>query len=596
MSEAVLTFAKIVANPKDFSWSQVYSAGKLFAVLSLETEEDTGEKDYLNVLGKEIFDTLEQEFFTLETKDLESIKKAVETTSQKIPPEVTCSFVIGSVVNNILYLYILGNGRVSLKREGHLGNLLEIKDQKSDSLKVVSGYLQDADTVILQTKQFSDIISIGTLSEFMDNLNPSDAAENLAPLVHEKDEAGAAAILIGYKAAADTEGIEEAQTPTEEPKEEAVSEKEEIIEEEEEAPFYTPQVKQNRNLSEKIKPFLSVFSKLRMPKNFELNHSRKVVLTIVLIIFVVFIGSVIFAVNKQRSSQIQNTFQSVYPQALKKYDEGNSLMDLNQSLATDSFSQAKQLLLSGEAKLPKNSSEEKQVSDLLAKVNQALGATSVVTVAKTVDISTSPYLLAETKNSGLYFSQDSKYIYGVTSDGVFSLNPDGTNKKTIIQNGSSWQSIGGFANYFGNLYLLDKKQNQILKYIQSDSGYSEANYFPSGTSPDFSKAVSIAIDSSVYVLSSDGSVAKFTRGSASNFGFSGQSLSAPTKIFTDANTNNIYVLDNGAAKIVVFDKNGAYKTQYQGSFIKTAKDFDVQESNKKIYVLSGNKEYEIDLK
>ena len=54
-------------------------------------------------------------------------------------------------------------------------------------------------------------------------------------------------------------------------------------------------------------------------------------------------------------------------------------------------------------------------------------------------------------------------------------------------------------------------------------------------------------------------------------------------------TNNIYVLDNGAAKIVVFDKNGAYKTQYQGSFIKTAKDFDVQESNKKIYVLSGTK-------
>ena len=49
---------------------------------------------------------------------------------------------------------------------------MEIKDQKSDSLKVVSGFLQDTDIIILQTKQFSDIISVGTFSEFMDNLQP----------------------------------------------------------------------------------------------------------------------------------------------------------------------------------------------------------------------------------------------------------------------------------------------------------------------------------------------------------------------------------------------------------------------------------------
>jgi len=117
MSESNLTFAKIVANPTAFSWSQVYSAGKLFAVLSLETQEETHEKDYLNVLGKEILDTLEQEFFTLEIKDLESIQQAVLATSGKVPQEITCSFTIGSIVNNILYVYILGNGRVSLKRQ-----------------------------------------------------------------------------------------------------------------------------------------------------------------------------------------------------------------------------------------------------------------------------------------------------------------------------------------------------------------------------------------------------------------------------------------------------------------------------------------------
>ena len=129
MPESNLTFAKIVANPNAYSWSQAYNAGKLFAVLSLETQEESQEKDYLNVLGKEILDTLEQEFFTLETKDLESIKQAITTTSGKIPQEVNCSFVIGSVVNNVLYVYVLGNGSVCLKRGGKLGSLLDARDQ-----------------------------------------------------------------------------------------------------------------------------------------------------------------------------------------------------------------------------------------------------------------------------------------------------------------------------------------------------------------------------------------------------------------------------------------------------------------------------------
>ena len=201
MADSNLTFAKIVANPSAFSWSQVYSAGKLFAALSLEAKEEREEKDYLNVLGKEILDTLEQEFFTLETKDLESIKQAVTATSSKIPQEINCSFVITVLIENILYIYILGNGKVSLRRDGKLGTLLEASDQKPDSLKVSSGFLQENDTVILQTKQFSDVISVDTLSEFLDNLTPAEASENLAPLVHEKEDGGAASIIINYKQA-----------------------------------------------------------------------------------------------------------------------------------------------------------------------------------------------------------------------------------------------------------------------------------------------------------------------------------------------------------------------------------------------------------
>ena len=197
MADTNVTYAKIVANPNERSWAQAYNAGKLFAVISLQSKEPQ-EKDYLNVLGKEILDTLEQEFFTLETKDLDTIKHAVKLTSEKIPGEVGCSFVIASYVENILYLYILGGGHILLKRGEKLGTLLESTEEDVKSFKNASGYLQNDDVIILETKQFFDTVSKETIAEFLENRTPSEISEHIAPLVHEKDAAGAASIVMAY--------------------------------------------------------------------------------------------------------------------------------------------------------------------------------------------------------------------------------------------------------------------------------------------------------------------------------------------------------------------------------------------------------------
>ncbi|MGA2967887.1 MAG: hypothetical protein ABSD69_01800, partial [Candidatus Levyibacteriota bacterium] len=467
--------------------------------------------------------------------------------------------------------------------------------QKSDSLKVASGYLQDNDIIVLQTKQFSDVISAGTLSEFMDDLPPSEIAENLAPLVHEKEEAGAAAIIAHYKAPL-AEEIAEPLPETEPEIEEKTVEDEQNSSE---SPFYSPTVKRGLNLADKIKPLTSLFSKLGQPQNLTLSHARKVILTIVIIILVVFVGSVFFAINKQQSEKTQAAFQAIYPQALKEYNDGEGLVELNQNLARDSFQQAQQLLNSGKDKLPKNSPEEKQILALLNKVDTALSASSGVTnvQAKAVPASTSQYLLAETANDGLYFTEDASHIYGLTQTQVYTLNLDGTNKKSIITNSSDWKQAGGLSTYNGNIYILDKSHNQILKYVNSDSGFVKANYFSSNL-PDLSKAVSIAIDSSIYILTSDGNINKFTKGNPDTFAIAGLDtpLVSPTRIYTNLSDDNVYVLDNGNSRIVVFDKSGNYKNQYQATVLKTAKDFEVLEKDKRIYVLSTDKVYEIDLK
>ena len=105
-----------------------------------------------------------------------------------------------------------------------------------------------------------------------------------------------------------------------------------------ESPFYSPTITRRTSLLDKARPFTaSLFSKLKRPQDLALNHSRKVILTIVVIILVVFIGSVFFAINKQQDEKTQTAFQAVYPQALKQYNEGESLTELNQNLARDSF-------------------------------------------------------------------------------------------------------------------------------------------------------------------------------------------------------------------------------------------------------------------
>lgn len=599
MAESNLNFAKIVANPTSYGWSQAYSAGKLFAVISLEKEPEIEEKDYLNVVGKEILNTLEQEFFTLETKDLESIKQAVSTTLQKVPQNVSLSFVAGSIVGNVLYLYILGNGKADIKRDGTLGTLLEASDQTNDSLKEASGFLQEGDVLILQTKKFSEVISDSTLLEFLENASIADASENLAPLVHEKENPTASAVLVNYKEQAKTEEFEPEEKIHDTPHEE---DKPQMQVQEENRPEYfaTESTQPKSSFLTKLSSPFSIVKRLRIPSFPNLSQPRKIILLIVVVIIILFAGSVFFALQKQGTEKVQSQFNSIYPQALKKYEEGQGLMDLNQTLAKDSFEQAKKILNDGKGSLPKGSDEEEKVSELLIKIDTALGSSAIsesVSAAE-VNLSESPYLTAQTKKSALDFTKDDKNTYLIDKTELSSLANGQDSSKTLFGNDNDWKDVGGIAVYNTNLYVLDKDQNQILKFVNTGAEYQKSNYFPQGTTPDFGKAVSIAIDNNVYVLFSDGNVVKYFKGQAQDFSLKGldKPLLNPSKIYANTDFDNIYVLDKGNSRIVVFDKTGNFKAQYLTGVVKNAKDFEVLEANKKIFVLNSNKIFQIDLK
>jgi hypothetical protein len=588
MPDKNLIFANIAATPTKNSWSQAYNAGKLFAVLSLEKkydEEIEEELSPLGALGKDILTTLEQEFFSLETKDLETIKSAILITSKKIPEEVNYSFVVVTVVSNILYFFVLGGGRINIKRENEFGTILS--SDLGDYQKAGSGYLKDSDLIVIQTKQFAEVINSEKLSSVLDHQSPAEISETIAPMVHTGEESGAAAVIIRYS----KEEEENQENPlADKLKEETspASGNEEVIEDSK----YEEEKKTSMNVFAYISPL--ILSIKKPFQSFKISKSRRGFLAIVIILIAIFVIGIFLSLKKQQDSKTEALFNDVYPQAQKKYDEGQSLMDLNQNLARDNFKAAEKIINDASDQFPKDSKQLVQIADLGKKIQTALSQTSGINSveAKEAESDASSLLTFENKHSGLGFTTDGKNNFYVTAKSVFKED------KEIIKNDSDWTDSAGLGIYFGNIYVLNKAKGGIIKFIPADSGYAKSNYFTGDTAPDLTKAKSISIDGSIWILESDGTILKFTKGKADTFNVSGldKPFSSPTKIFTNVDFNNIYVLDNGNSRIVVLDKNGGYKEQYQANVVKNARDLEVNESAKKIYILSSGKIYEIDLK
>src|SRR3989344_3945481 len=389
MADSGLNFSSIVAPPTSTSWSQAYNAGKLFAVLSLEKEKGEGEEavsgsESLGGLGKDLLSTFEQEFFTLETKDLNSIKDAILRTTSKIPSTIRCSFSCAFLSDSVLYLFVAGAGKIYLKRESKFGSIIDFSENRPDSIKSASGYLQNGDILIIETESFSKIVSLQNLADSLDHQTPSEITETLAPKVHEKDEGAAAAIIIAFKEeTADIADLTETQPeqeekpqeePTEEERakekipqpqafaqdmntkeleeesgeedtpadgktiEERLAEKREEIEEDY-VPPRSDELSFGPGVRDDIRPnrraFLKRFqaiSGLLANRRFAMSRvprSRRSLLLVAVIIVAVILVSSALAINQRQTSRQKALFNEVYAQAASKYEEGGNLLYLS---------------------------------------------------------------------------------------------------------------------------------------------------------------------------------------------------------------------------------------------------------------------------
>lgn len=574
-----IDLAKIVASPTENSWAQAYNAGKLYAVISLSNKK--GEEDLsLSSIGKECITALESEFFPLEEKNLTSIEEVAKTVYEKVPENIDSCIILATLVENILYIVTTKNGKVLVKRGTGFGIVTQEYNTNSP-FTAFSGYVQDGDRIVLATKNFFDTFPESTISKTLENNNPSQVAETLMPLIHKTDDGTTAVLILFYLEETTTYTENDNESPPVEPEAEKL-----------EINSYINPEKTKRSF-----PFnLTQVTAKKITKRFSLRFKKLLFLIFAVILILILVANAVKTLKNQQANKYDTIFNKAYPQAQKDFEQGQSLADLNASLSRNSFLQAQTEIKQNINKLPKNSMQWIKLNNLLQQVQSALsvqaGGTSVN--ATEISLDQNPLLEQENDQNALSATEDGTNVYLLLQNGISSYDKGTQKNKQIID--KSWTSPGGIGTYTNNIYVVDKNDG-IIKFVSNGTGYDKTTYLTSGQSPDLSKAVSLAIDGSLWVLKSDGSIMKFTRGQQESFNITGLQVpfKNPTRIFTNENTNNLYILDSQNSRIVIFDKTGAFKQSFQSDVLKNASDFTVSEQDKKIIVLTGNKLYEIDI-
>lgn len=156
-----------------------------------------------------------------------------------------------------------------------------------------------------------------------------------------------------------------------------------------------------------------------------------------------------------------------------------------------------------------------------------------------------------------------------------------------------WGNISDIFGFSGNLYALDTGKNQIWKYAPTESGFTGKLEYLQSPNSELRLGKKLMIDYSVWVLTSEPGILKFTAGNEDYFALSGLSspLTQIDSIFVPEELDAVFILDKSTNRILVTKKNGEYLAQYINPEFSKVSDLFLDEKQKLIYLLIENKIY-----
>lgn len=186
--------------------------------------------------------------------------------------------------------------------------------------------------------------------------------------------------------------------------------------------------------------------------------------------------------------------------------------------------------------------------------------------------------IAINNNLAVIYNGSELFVWDVAGDIVTGRFSDGV---------PSDSGFGGIKTYTTNnrVYLIDKNAGEVKSFPTTNRSFGS----PSVSIKDDSvkNASDLAIDGNIY-LATGGTIVKFNSGAKQEFSPAVSDLSSSTKLYTQNDYQNIYILDSGNKKIIIINKQGSLVKNLTSDRFTEPKDFAVDEANKTIYILNGS--------
>lgn len=603
------TVASVVGPTTAAHWGQVLNLPNAYGVVEL-AYEDAGAR----VAGIHLLSVLSQRLAEAPVS-LHALREIISDVVKEGVVTILLCVPVGPVV----YIVLHGDGDVYLKRGRQFAQLLHGQGS-------ISGEIQPGDTIILASAEFSHALTQTEASTVFDHLSPTEVAERLTLLLHEKPYGeGSAALVLQFHEADIFANSSQAKPPEESGS--ALAQAGAFFAHFRPVTF----ARVRRHFS--IPVFKHDLVRLR-------SHPKKAtaIFTVLLIFF--FGVAVAVGIWKQQTTGTSPKVVAAVSDARHALDEGVALMPLNPVKGRERLNAAKTILDPLTQSVPVHSTEGREIADLMRQITDNLTQSMQVSQVKpdlffdaslvkkgatitSVGLEGTTMGLVDTATQTVYSldvtSKNAQVLGGgsaysglsyaaIHGTNVFVLVDGGVNavsvtdKKTVpfvVKKDPQWGTIRALESFGGNLYLLDTTKSRIWKYVSTDTGFSDLKeYLNPDTLPDLSHATSLAIDGSVWLGTSDGQILKFTQGKVDTFNPQGVSpaLGNNLLVYTSDTVANIYVLDSQNKRVVVLAKDGTYTSQYVWTDSLTPTQFVVSEDQKKIYLLAGGKLYSIGLK
>jgi hypothetical protein len=207
----------------------------------------------------------------------------------------------------------------------------------------------------------------------------------------------------------------------------------------------------------------------------------------------------------------------------------------------------------------------------------------------------------ETVFLGTDFDDQDSLVF-MTKTGKFIQYKDGNISFMDSSEGSFHKGVA-LADWGNRVYVLDSENNQVWRYPYSSTREVFGTAEEYNVDGDVKNGVDIAIDSSIYILNKDGSIEKLYGGKHEDFVVKREPFSefdTPSKIYTDGDFNQIFILDSGLKRVFIYAKDlktgdAVYSGQIVFPTLTDLRDLYVDKDSNKLYLLTATKVYEIDL-